>query len=192
VSASDDRCSEQSSLRFFAIPGTTYHIAVGGSANEQGSIELRVRFLVPPPNDDFANATQLDSRLGVSASGTNNDATVEPREPRHAGEPTLASVWYRWTAPASRLVKMKSCRSDFDTLIGVYSGEDVDSLRSIASDDDSCRAPRGRGRGRGSIVRFRAVADTTYHIAVAGFFSAQGSIQLRLVASKRDTSRSGE
>ena len=53
-----------------------------------------------PTNDAFDAATELSGRE-ASASGTNKDATKEAGEPAHAGKTGGASVWYRWTAPAS-------------------------------------------------------------------------------------------
>jgi hypothetical protein len=181
VAANDDRCGDQSALRFFAIASTTYQISIGGYRGAQGSIQLRLRYLVPPSNDDFADALDLGNDLTASASGTNGDATIEPKEPNHAGERTMASVWYRWTAPDSRKVRLESCGSDFDTMIAVYVGEGVHALRSVASNDDRCRTR--------SVVRFNSAAGTTYRIAVAGYQSAQGAIKLKLVTLKRSARR---
>ena len=60
---------------------------------------------VPPPNDDFANASVLTGPAG-SVQGSNGGATNEPGEPADhmtdpQGDPSVgASVWYMWTAPA--------------------------------------------------------------------------------------------
>ena len=188
VAANDDRCGVQSGLRFFAIAGTTYYIAVDGWLSHQGSIELLLRFLVPPSNDDFANALDLGDRLTASASGTNSDATVEPREPDHHGSTTIASVWYRWTAPASRKIRIETCGSDFDTVIAVYVGPEFDALRSVASNDDHDGCG---GEGEGSLLRFNSVAGTTYHIAVSGWRRDQGSIEFKL-AKVKPNKRRGE
>lgn len=187
VAGNDDGCRRGSALRFFAIAGTAYRIAVAGHMAAQGSFELELRFLIPPSNDDFANARDLGNRLTASASGTNRDATVEPREPNHHGRPAIASVWYRWTAPASRKIEIETCGSDFDTVIAVYVGPGFDALRSVASNDDS-GADRCRER---SVLRFDSVAGTTYHIAVAGFSRAQGLIKFKL-AKLKPNKRRGE
>jgi hypothetical protein len=184
VAANENRCGDQSALRFFAIAGTTYQISIGGFEARKGSIKLRLRHLVPPSNDDFAGALDLGNDLTASASGTNGDATIEAEEPDHASVKTMASVWYRWTAPISRKVRLESCGSDFDTMIAVYVGEGVDALRSVASNDDGCE-----GRGVQSAVQFNAAAGTTYRIAVAGFHAAQGAIELKLVSLKRSPRR---
>jgi hypothetical protein len=176
VAASDDECGNRSALRFFGIAGTTYYIAVDGRRGAQRSIELKLRFLIPPPNDDFANALDLGNKPTAAASGTNRDATVEPREPDHGSGP-IATVWYRWTAPASRKIRIETCGSGFDTVIAVYVGPGFDALRSVASNDDECRTQ--------SVVTFNAVAGTTYRIAVAGYRRAQGSFRLKLAPRER-------
>ena len=58
-----------------------------------------------PANDDFADATEIDGASG-SIEVDLLAATFEPGEPPayfsfHGGERPLASVWFRWTAPAS-------------------------------------------------------------------------------------------
>ena len=53
----------------------------------------------PPSNDNFANAETITDRFGW-LDGDNTEATKEPGEPNHAGNPGGASVWYSWTAPA--------------------------------------------------------------------------------------------
>lgn len=177
IAANDDRCGAGSALRFFAVAGTTYSIAVDGHRGVQRSIELKLRSLIPPSNDDFADALDIGSGSTASASGSNRDATVEPREPDHDGRAVVASVWYRWTAPASRRIRIDTCGSDFDTVIAVYAGPGFDALRSVASNDDKCVAQ--------SVLRFDSVAGTTYRIAVGGYSRAQGSIELKLAELKR-------
>jgi hypothetical protein len=59
-------------------------------------------------------------------------------------------------------------------VIAVYVGERLETLRSVAGNDDACRLR--------SALQFKPTAGTTYRIAVAGFHSAQGSIKLRLAS----------
>lgn len=129
-------------------------------------------FAGAPANDDFADAHDLDSGSTASASGTNFDATGEPGEPNHDGIPAMASVWYRWTAPNDGAVKINTCRSNFDTVLAVYTGPAIDALRRIKSNNDWC--------GLQARVRFNATEGTTYLIAVDGHFGAEGSIMLDL------------
>ena len=131
-------------------------------------------YLDPPPvipNDKFANAQLLSSESGT-ATGSNASATKEAGEPNHAGQLGGASVWYSWTAPSGGTVVMDTFQSNFDTLLAVYTGNNVAELSPVASNDDA-----GSG-GRQSRVTFRAVAGTTYQIAVDGYGAATGNIVL--------------
>jgi hypothetical protein len=128
----------------------------------------------PPANDDFANATALTGEAGNQA-GTNIEATAEPGEPDHAGWPAFASVWYSWAPSADGIATLDTCTADFDTRLAVYTGAAVDALTEVASNDDS------ESCGPGSLqssLRFVAVKDVAYRIAVDGFFET-GSFTLR-------------
>lgn len=126
-----------------------------------------------PPNDSFANA-QLISGGSGSVSGDNINATEETGEPNHGGSGS-GSVWYRWTAPTTGSVVFDTAGSEFDTLLGAYTGPNVILLAPQAqNNDDPDIAPNSR-------ISFQAVADTEYHIAVDGFGSgpySRGPIRL--------------
>ena len=125
-----------------------------------------------PANDNFANATVLPAAAGTT-SGTNTAATKESGEPNHAANNAGgASVWYRFTAPADGSATIDTAGSNFDTLLGVYTGSAVNGLSVVAQNDDV--APGNTT----SAVQFNAVAGTAYRIAVDGFSNAQGNITL--------------
>jgi photosystem II stability/assembly factor-like uncharacterized protein len=132
----------------------------------------------PPANDAFSRAYVLSGRSAYRGDDTNEKATREPGEPRHAGAPGGASVWYRWTAPASGPVTIGTRDSDFDTSLGVYTGSSVGSLRAVASNDDAAKGVRT------SRVRFTARAGRRYRIAVDGYDAgagpARGRVAIRL------------
>lgn len=123
-----------------------------------------------PANDSFSAAAALSSSAG-SVSGSNVDATKETGEPGHAGNAGGASVWYRWTAPSAGDATVDTLGSGFDTLLAVYTGGAVNGLTPVASSDDV-------DGGLQSRVAFRAVAGTTYRIAVDGYRGASGNVVL--------------
>ena len=131
-----------------------------------------------PPNDNFASAHVLNG-FSTSANGTNVDATLESGDPATiAGRNTSRTVWYRWTAPFNGAVEMDTCTSNYDTLLGVYTGSALGSLTEIAGNDDTT----GCGTGdRGSQVSFNATNGTTYQIPVDGFNGNQGTFTLRVI-----------
>ncbi len=131
-----------------------------------------------PPNDAFANRIDLGNTSPVTANGSNVDATVETGEPK----PNSAtnSVWWRWTAPSSGLAEINTTGSliaDFpfplDTELAVYTGTSLTGLIRLAENDDS-------GVLATSLVKFPAVAGTTYVIQVGGINGDEGSIKLAI------------
>ena len=128
----------------------------------------------PPPNDNFALAQPISGCSG-SVNGTNVGATREAAEPSHdpASNSGAASVWYQWQAPATSSVTITTAGSNFDTILGVYTGTTVSNLTVIAQNDDV-----ELGQIRTSTVTFSAIGGTVYMIAVDGWGGETGSIVL--------------
>jgi hypothetical protein len=123
---------------------------------------------VPPlaPADRFADRTVLPGGSGLVGS-SNATATKETGEPNHGGKPGGRSVWYRWVPPASGIATIQTSGSAFDTLLGVYTGNQVTTLVTVAQDEDS-------GGFLTSQVRFNVEAGTEYQIALDGFAGVGG------------------
>ena len=103
-------------------------------------------------------------------TGTNGGANVEDDEPLSLEFESKATVWWRWTAPTNGTFAFRTQGSDFDTVLGVYTGNVVTALETLAINDDSF--------GGTSAVTFEAVMGTTYYIAVGGYGNAMGDIVL--------------
>lgn len=167
VVSNDDGCGSQSQVVFGATAGTTYRIAVDGADGEAGYFELG--WSMAPANDDFAQGASISGDAGT-VEGDSYRATQEAGEPEH-GAPGGASVWYRWEAPSSGPATFDLCNAEFDTLLGVYTGDTVGGLTRIAVNDDDC--------GYGSRVSFLATAGQVYKVAVDGFYGEQGEFTLQ-------------
>ncbi|HEX8160976.1 MAG TPA: DUF4214 domain-containing protein [Pyrinomonadaceae bacterium] len=132
----------------------------------------------PPANDNFASAQALGGTSG-RVTGTNAGATKELGEPSHSpdGNPGGKSVWYSWQAPASGPATFTTGAgalgggSDFDTVLGVYTGSGVGALTPVAAKSDDQSAS-----DHTSLVSFNAVAGTTYRIAVDGYLQNGNSV----------------
>lgn len=159
---------KQSQVTFDAVANTTYRIAVDGWQGAIGGVVLNVN---PPPNDRFTDCRTITGDSG-EVTGHNMGATKEQGEIAHAGNIGGHSVWYCWTAPSSGVSTVDTIASNFDTLLGVYTGNAVNSLTLIASDDNE-------GGNNKSRVSFNAIAGTNYKIVVDGFSGATGNIGLR-------------
>jgi hypothetical protein len=169
VTSNDDSGGAGTSqVTFQASAGTSYYLQVSGFGSQTGSIRLNWRFSGAPANDNFSNAITLSGNSGTT-TGSNVAATSE------AGEPTFgnsSSVWWRWTAPGSGTVVFDTIGSSFDAEMAIYTGNTVNALTVVARDSDS------GGSGFASRISFAAVSGTVYRIAVTGFSSATGAIQL--------------
>ncbi len=129
-----------------------------------------------PANNNFANATTISLSSGsIQVAGTNVAATAENGEPAHAGETARRSVWWKWTAPADGSVTITTQGSNFDTVLGIYTGASVFSLTPVAANDD---APNSSVRT--SSVAFATSNGVTYYIAVDGWDGYFGAILLNL------------
>ena len=81
-------------------------------------------------------------------------------------------MWWTWTAPATGSVTFDTRGSDFDTLLAVYTGDGLNRLAEVASNDDASDGERQ------SSVRVRVEQGQTYHVAVDGYDGATGAIVL--------------
>lgn len=159
---------------FQAEAGTSYEIAVDGNSftpfpefppDTEGTFSLRIEETRPAPNDDFADATAIASTLeetyegkdfwAVYHYGYNWNATTEPGEPVHAGGPGGASVWYRWTAPASGLATFGACCLS-DLRLAGYTGTALGDLQPLFAGTKS------------GLYEANVIAGSTYWLVVYG------------------------
>lgn len=134
-------------------------------------VKIKQTGYVPGGNDDLSNAIGINSSSG-QASISNENAGKETGEPNHAGNEGGHSMWWTWTAPSNGTMTLDTRGSDFDTLLAVYTGNSVDALTEIGSNDDA------RAGQTWSSVAFNAISGTTYQIAVDGKDNTTGGIVL--------------
>lgn len=135
----------------------------------------------PPSNNNFGNAIALGSCPVSPITGSNRFADKEAGEPSHGGNIGGASIWYTWLSPNTSnpiRVRIDTIGSDFDTLLGVYTGASVNALTFVAGSDDIVP-----GSNVQSSVEFEASPNTLYAIAVDGKNGAQGNVMLNLSVS---------
>lgn len=118
----------------------------------------------PPGNDNFTSAQTITGCSG-SVNGTNIHTTKENGEPDHASNGGTHSVWYQWQAPVSSSVTITTAGSNYDTVLGVYTGSAVNDLSPSGAPNDDADP----GNTVTSSVTFNATAGNFYRIAVAGF-----------------------
>ncbi len=182
IGADDDGGGKLASLvNVNAKAGTTYQIAVDGWSNTTGPINLNIA-PSPPPNDNFANRIALTGAT-ANATGTNTGATGEVGEPAQSGQ--LNSVWWTWTAPTTGNYTFDTLGSGYDTYLSLFTGSDFSSLALVAADDDA-------GGNFASLISLNAIAGETYQIAVDGYSSATGPIQLNIAPTPPGSAGAGK
>ncbi|MBI1235225.1 MAG: S8 family serine peptidase [Alphaproteobacteria bacterium] len=142
----------------------------------QGSVEIAASVSVsdpPPANDNFANAFRLSAVSTVTAFNSVG-ATKESGEPNHAASGG-ASVWWSWTSPVDGTARIRTQGADFDTMLAVYTGNEVNVLTQIAQNDDIDFPSDTQSQ-----VEFPVSAGTVYRIAVDGFGGAAGNAELSI------------
>ena len=113
----------------------------------------------------FAARPPLTLSGGVAAgTGNNASATAEAGEPAHLGDAAVRSIWWRWTAPATGLAQVDTIGTTFNTRLSVYTGTLLPALKLVAANLGSDATPNFE-----SVVRFQAVAGTSYSICVDGY-----------------------
>ena len=178
-------CEPSRELRFGVTAGQTYRFALDGSTHggtqppEVGEYLIRAHVgLGYPQNDEFEDAWQIGHPISEGEWKTENlEATREAGEPLHAGRPGSASLWWGMSSQISGPLSLDTCQADFDTLLAVYEGATLGTLRPLVANDDSA-GPKCAG-GKGSELSFYADAGKTYWVAVDGAGGAVGNFTLR-------------
>ncbi|MEQ1859663.1 MAG: Calx-beta domain-containing protein [Chthoniobacteraceae bacterium] len=119
-----------------------------------------------PANDAFAGALGLSGPFGT-AFGDNSGASRQSGEPAHAGTGTGASIWFRWTAPATGAVTFSTAGSAISTAVAAYTGAAVNALTEVANSS-----------GTPGEINFAATKGGIYVIAVDGTAASRGDITL--------------
>ncbi|HEX6131420.1 MAG TPA: Ig-like domain-containing protein [Actinomycetota bacterium] len=113
---------------FNAVAGTTYKIAAWTPAGFSGG-NIVLRWGYRPANDDFENASEVTGSP-ATLTGTAAGATMQSGEPSHDafGSSGGASVWYRWTAPASGTVTIAKGGAVTPRNVVAYRGSSLSTL----------------------------------------------------------------
>lgn len=149
--------------------GGSYRAAVsspeGGLLSEEGVLVVGLNLL--PGADPFTKGTPI-AAVSNSVRGVLFGSSREPGEPMHYGLSTSNSVWYHWTAPKTGIATFDTRGSALDTVLAVYSGDDLGQLKELVSDDDG-------GGFHTSRVSWNAEAGKAYQVAIDGVTGENGS-----------------
>jgi hypothetical protein len=119
---------------------------------------------------DAAVATELPIHVSLATSQTTGTAADPVLLCASDFEPP--SAWFRFVAPTNGIVVVTTDGSDYDTVLGVLTGE-CDALTIATCDDDG-------GEGARSRSQFPVVAGTTYTLLVTSYQSPANRLELTI------------
>ncbi len=153
--------------------GTYTFLFTVNAAKENGVIFTNIyNVTAPPSNDDFSHPKKFPA-IGAVFTDTNTLATIQAGEPLHAGISTVAaSMWYSYSPIADGPILVDTLRSGFPTVLAVYTGSALTTLKSVA-------AAAGTNGNSGVELIFQATKGATYWIVVASV-STNSTGQFRL------------
>jgi PKD repeat protein len=134
-----------------------------------GTYQLTIQEILPPPNDNFASATLIPA-LPFSEAVDITAASIEAGEPA----PSCAgfasrTAWYAFTPAETGSISATIINPQFSSVVAAYTGNSLASLTEAG-----CRASFG---GR---LTFRAAMGTTYYLQVGDLSGQAGPLEFRL------------
>jgi hypothetical protein len=111
------------------------------------------------------------SRAAVYRLSNVGDPGNEPGEPSLGGK-MKKTVWAGLTVPQSQRVVIHTFGSDFDTVLAAYTGNAVNALTAVTSNDD--RQVPGAVNDTHSLIQFIAAANIRYHIQIGSKTGDEG------------------
>ena len=163
---------------FYAVKGSNYWIAVDGQLGATGVISLSVQKAIPPPNNDFTNATPVVGFI-VDTTGTNLTAQIKAVEQGLFKQSGTAgrTIWWSWTCPTNGWAEINTLDSTGDPNLAVFTGFALTNLTLVADSDDGYPIP-GNYQSR---VFFPAAMGVTYSIrGNSSIYTLPGVIQLHI------------
>lgn len=147
-----------------AVDTVVVDVSVSAPEKENATSAVTYYIIPAPVNDEFSKAVKVPA-AGASYFTSNRRASLQDKEPLHAGLGTAsASLWYNYAAPQNGKILVDTGGSDFATVVAVYTNSTLDTLREVASAVGSLSAA---GR-KGAYLSFDARAGVVYRIAISG------------------------
>lgn len=145
--------------------------AVDFAGNTSPPDQISVNFTPQIPlNDIFNNSILIQTNGTTQVSSAT--ATKEFGEPNHGGNEGGKSVWWSFRAPSDGVLFLSTSNSTFDTLLGLYTGDRVNALQTVASNDDAVESVKF------SKLTQAVRSNQLYRIAVDGYAASSGQIVL--------------
>jgi hypothetical protein len=161
-------------LLFYVVTDSTYGIDTFFYITDV-SLEAYTTANIPA-NDDFTNATLIPSD-GITNVVTTICASRETGEPLIATNKGGHSLWWTWTSPGIGTVTINTAGSDFNTLLGVYTGSTLTNL-TVVTNSNGHKLASGV-----AFVKFNVTKGTQYQISLDGFNGQTGTADFTFIYS---------
>lgn len=137
--------------------------------------------------DNFAAATEITGTSYNSGTFSILMYTAQAGEPglQYGDTGAGKTAWWKWVAPEDGFCTADTLNQPdtspvYDTLLGVYTGSQVDALTRVAANDDHW-TNINLASFRGASCTFYALKGTTYYFALDGYTSASVSANAHMV-----------
>jgi PKD domain-containing protein len=162
-------------FNFLAEAGQTYYLQVGGINGGLGTIQVNLKQVFPPANDDFVNTAAVPS-MPFSTTVDITDATNEPSEPQYCYGMSN-TIWYSFTPTENTLVRADTQGSTISNNLNIYkpyaNGSGVTNLNFLG-----CTIYSGS-------ATFLAEAGQTYYLQLGALNGEIGTVQINLTEIPR-------
>ena len=128
----------------------------------------------PPANDSFSSATKVLTVPYIVDQFDTSGATTASDDPTMCNSvQNHNTVWYQYTPSSSGSLTINTAYSDYNTVLGVWTGGEG-SLVLVACNDDYSGTPQSQ-------VQISAISGTTYYIEIASVNSGGGSLAFHII-----------
>ena len=179
IRLSGSATSQDSQVQLSVQAGIEYAIVLAGYSGDAGEATLSLDFsatgeYLAPTNDNLADSLLIEKSF-ARFSGSNLGATGEQDEPTHGDtSPPTHSIWWKWHAVDAGILRLDTHGSNFDTTLSIYQGQSIEDLHLVGQNDDYAGTST-------SEVEIEVNSGTTYAIAVDGFGTQTGDVELNLL-----------
>jgi len=150
-------------LNFDAVAGSVYQITIDGVNGQTGMVNFTLQY----KNDAFETPVVLTGQSTLVTSTTMN-ATKQSGEPNILNNTVGHSMWYQWTAPTTGQYQVSTFSYDFDPLLAIYKGTNINALNLVNASKGNAINSTAVIPASITLCTFTAVAGTTYSIQVDG------------------------
>lgn len=125
IACNDEFGDFSSNVAFEADAGQTIFFMIGtygGAPGDAGNLMFTVDVAIPPANDDFINATMINT-LPFSDSISTISATTESSDPvATCGELGGPTVWYAFNPTENMRIRASITGTGYNTVISIWTG----------------------------------------------------------------------